>query len=71
MVSGVEDVDSFDESEIQIYTTEGLMTVRGSDLHMSHLNVEDGELMVEGEIDGINYSNVETNKGGFFSRLLR
>ncbi len=70
-ISGVEDVDSFDENEIRIYTTEGLLTVRGNDLHMSHLNVEDGDLIVEGEIDGINYSNVEMNNGGFFSKLFK
>lgn len=70
-VIGVEDVDSFDENEIRIYTTEGLLTINGRDLRMSRLNVENGELMVEGEIDGINYSNVEMQKGGFFSRLLR
>lgn len=70
-VSGVEDVDSFDENEIQIYTSEGMLTVKGSDLHMSHLNVEEGDLMVEGEIDGLNYSNVEENRGGFFSKLFK
>ncbi len=70
-VSGVEDVDSFDENEIRIYTTEGLLTVKGSDLHMSHLNVENGDLVVEGEIDGLNYSNIETNSGGFFSKLFK
>ncbi len=70
-VCGVEDVDSFDENEIRIYTTEGLLTVKGSDLHMSHLNVEDGNLTVEGEIDGLNYSNVEVSNGGFFSKLFK
>ncbi len=70
-ISGVEDVDSFDENEIRIYTSEGLLTVKGGDLHISHLNIEDGDMAVEGEIDGLNYSNVETNSGGFFSKLFK
>ncbi len=70
-VSGVEDVDSFDENEIRIYTSEGLLTVKGRELHMSHLNVEDGNLVVEGEIDGLNYSNTEMSGGGFFGKLFK
>ena len=70
-VSGVEDVDSFDESEIRIYTSEGLLTVKGNDLHLSHLNVEDGDLVVEGDIDGLNYSHVENNSGGCVGRLFK
>lgn len=70
-ISGVEDVDSFDENEIRIYTSEGLLTVKGGDLHISHLNIEEGDMAVEGEIDGLNYSNVETSGGGFFSKLFK
>lgn len=70
-ISGVEDVDSFDENEIQVYTSEGLLTIKGSELHMSNLNVESGEMCVEGEIDSLMYSNVESSRGGFFSKLFR
>lgn len=70
-LSGVEDVDSFDENEIQVYTSEGLLMIKGNDLHISRLNVEDGELMVEGEVDTLAYSNVEQSRGGFFGKLFR
>ena len=68
---GVEDVDSFDENEILVYTTEGLLTIKGRELHIDRLNIEEGELMVEGEIDSLVYSNVEINRGGFFGKLFR
>lgn len=68
---GVEDVDSFDENEILVYTTEGLLTIKGRELHIERLNIEEGELMVEGEIDSLAYSNVEVNRGGFFGKLFR
>ena len=45
-VSGVCDVDSFDEETIVVYTQMGELTVRGNDLHINKLSVETGELKV-------------------------
>lgn len=70
-VSGVEDVDSFDENEIRVYTTEGLLTVKGVELHMSSLCLENGEMAVEGEIDALIYSGESRESGGFFSKLFK
>lgn len=70
-LTGVEDIDSFDENEILAYTTEGLLCIKGKELHISRLNVDDGELLVDGEIDSLVYSNTSQTKGGFFSKLLR
>lgn len=73
MVSAVEDVESFDEEKIVIVTDMGTMTVIGGDFRISKLNVEDGQLVIEGEIDEIQYSDtMHSDKGGgFFSRLFR
>ena len=70
-LTGVEDVDSFDEAEIRVYTSEGQLTIKGEDLHISRLNVDEGELCVEGEIESLVYSNVENRSGGFFSKLFK
>lgn len=70
-ICGVEDVESFDENEIQVYTSEGLLSIKGSELHINKLNTQDGELMVEGNIDSLVYSNTEINRGGFFTKLFR
>ena len=43
-VSGVSDVDSFDELTVVIYTEMGELTVKGEGLHINRLNVETGEL---------------------------
>ena len=58
---GVEDVESFDENEIQVYTSEGLLSIKGSELHINKLNTQDGELMVEGNVDSLIYSNTEVH----------
>ena len=68
-VSGVSDVDSFDDMVVVAYTTMGALTVRGKGLHVKLLNLEEGSLSVEGQIDALSYDDMA--KGGFFSRLLR
>ena len=49
-VSGVEDIDSFDEQAVVIFTQMGELTVKGDDLHINRLSLEVGEILIEGEI---------------------
>ena len=69
-VSGVSDVDSFDEEAVVAFTDIGKLTIRGRGLHINRLSVEVGELAVEGEIDSLAYSDV-SNGGSFFSKVFR
>ena len=72
-VSGVSDIDSFDEQTVVIFTELGELTVKGSELHINRLTLEAGELTVEGEIDALIYSSRQPAKdgGGFFSKVFR
>lgn len=71
-VSGVKDVDSFDESLVILLTELGQLTVKGNGLHISKLNVETGELCVDGEIAAVFYSDDAPRKAsGWFSRMFR
>lgn len=70
-VSGVTDVDSFDEQNIVAYTSLGELTVSGSNLHINRFSAEVGELAVEGEICAVSYSDNRPTQGGFFSRIFR
>ncbi len=70
-VSGVSDVDSFDEETVVIFTDMGELTVRGANLHINRLSVEVGELTVEGDISALIYSDNEPKSGGFFSKVFR
>lgn len=69
-VSAVSDVDSFDETNVVVYTDGGILTVSGQALHIGRLNVETGDLLIEGEIASLVYS-AEKEAGGFFRRLFR
>ena len=71
-VSGVEDVERFDDTAIVLSTSRGTMVVSGSELHIEKLSLDGGDLKVEGEIDAISYEEDQRGgRGGFFSRLLR
>ena len=70
-VSGVSDVDSFDEETVVVFTELGELTVRGSNLHINRLSVEVGELTIEGSIAALIYSDDTPKSGGFFSRGFR
>ncbi len=56
--TGVLDVISFDISEILLETEQGMLNVKGKDLHVNRLNLEKGEVDIEGVIDSLSYSQV-------------
>ena len=71
-VSGVEDVESFDENLIVMLTVRGTLVVRGEDLHIEKLSLDGGDLKVEGDIDAVTYEDdAGGSRGGFLARLLR
>ncbi len=70
-VSAVQEIERFDEEEVVVSTDLGQLSIRGQGLHLNKINVEDGELSVEGQLDSISYSDYGSSKGGFFSKLFR
>ena len=69
-VSGVSDVDSFDDTTVTAYTAQGELVVTGSGLHILRLDLESGSFSLEGHIDTLQYRDA-TPKGSFFGRLFR
>ncbi len=70
-VSGVSDVDSFDEQTVTVFTDLGELTVKGHELHITRLSVDVGELIVEGKIQSISYSDTQPKASGFLSKVFR
>lgn len=68
-LSGITDVDSFDDTSVICVTSLGRLSISGSGLHLHRLDLEGTALSVEGRIDSLNYT--EVRKGGLFGRLLR
>ena len=71
LVTGVEDVLRFDEEEILMDTLAGTLRVEGQGLHVDRLNLDGGELQVEGSVTGLLYEETSPQgAGGFLRRLL-
>ena len=71
MITGVSDVDSFDDQTVVVYTDLGELTVRGNNLHIGKLSVETGELNITGNIYALGYTDDREKGGGLFGKLFR
>ena len=64
-ISGVKDVNSFDEKEISLVTGDGILTIKGENLHVTRLDLEKQEIDIAGKVDSLIYSQGITKaKGG-------
>lgn len=71
-ITGVVDVESFNDECVIVETELGVLAIRGEDLHISKLNLDSSELNVEGDILSLEYSDTEGSKSkGFFGRLFK
>ncbi len=74
-IRGVLNVDSFDEKEILLQTDLGSLCLKGENMHIKQLDLEQGEFAVEGLINSLEYSvagrDARDRGKGFLERLLR
>ena len=74
VLTGVTDVERFDETEVVLHTHGGRLTLTGTGLHVSSLQLEEGRLLVDGVIDSASYDSgmprAGGRRGGFFRRAL-
>lgn len=73
-ITGVNDVLSFDAGEILLETEQGILMIRGQELHVNRLTLEKGEVDVEGRIDSLTYSDTSgygKTAESFVSRLFK
>lgn len=74
LVTGVLDVLSFDLNEVLLETEQGMLMVKGMDLHVNRLNLEKGEVDLSGNIDSVAYSEASSrgkNEESLFGKLFR
>ena len=68
-ISGVLDVLSFDDQVVIVETELGLLNVKGDNLRINKLSIDTSEVIVEGDIYSMIYSEKDTNKKGTTSLL--
>jgi len=72
-ISGVVDLESFDNEEFLVHTVTGLMLVSGNEMKVTQLNLEQGLLAITGNINEIRYMEKGAKDGakGFFGKLFK
>lgn len=70
-INGVSDVLSFDIHEILLETEQGMLMIKGNELHVNRLTLDKGEVDVEGRIDSLTYSDVTASAQKAESLLAR
>lgn len=72
-ISGVLDVLSFDDQVVIVETELGLLTVKGENLRINKLSIDTSEVVVEGEIYNLAYSENDLDKksGGFLNKIFK
>lgn len=72
-VSGVNDVLSFDDQIVMVDTELGLLTVKGENIHINKLSLDTAEVIIEGEISSLSYSqkSIEKSSGTLLSKIFK
>ena len=70
-ITGVTDIDSFDEETVALFTENGELIIRGTSLHIGKIDVDSGNLTLDGQINSIEYSDNIQSRGNIWSRLFR
>lgn len=73
-ISGVLDVLSFDDQVVILETELGLLTVKGENIRINKLSIDTSEVIVEGDISSLAYSdnkNTEKSKGSLISKIFK
>ncbi|RSK25494.1 sporulation protein YabP [Bacillus sp. HMF5848] len=72
-ITGVKQVESFDNEEFLLETVMGFLVVRGQNLHMKNLDVDKGVVSIKGKIFEVTYIDEQHGEKakGFFSKLFK
>lgn len=72
-ITGVKEVDSFDAEEFLLQTNMGYLVVRGQNLQMKNLDVDQGLVSIKGKVYELTYLDEQHGEKakGFFSKMFK
>ena len=71
-MTGIKDVLSFDDEVVVVDSELGLINIKGTDLRVNKISTESGDVIVEGTIRTIEYSDKDlSTRQGFMSRIFK
>lgn len=70
-ITGVDNVDSYNDNTINLSTIKGNLNIRGENLNISKLNLDDGSLKISGSITSLTYVTKEGAPKNLLERLFK
>ena len=74
-LNGVNNVINFDEEKIILQTAEGYLYIMGQELHITALNLDEGKVALEGNVDSMEYkalgADIKARSKNILNRLLK
>lgn len=70
-LSGVSKVQSFDPKEILLETILGVLSIKGEKLSIKHLDLKEGQVEVEGQVDALIYPRHSGSRQNLWGRVFR
>ena len=73
VITGVQDIHSFNENEILLQTEAGKVQIKGEQLHVKSLDLEKGEAEIEGKVNSVSYltKNAQKKEEPLLKRMFR
>lgn len=71
VIDGVVSLGSYDEKEIAMETEQGVLMIKGEGLNIKQLNLEQGNIVVEGTVKGLSYEDDQRQRKGLLERFLK
>jgi sporulation protein YabP len=72
--TGVEDVQHFSDNSITLSTSLGVLNIKGQNMHITRFSLEDGKLIIDGDIDSMTYiqgQKSKENEGGVLKKIFK
>ncbi len=70
-ISGVENAESYNETEVILHTSKGILIVKGEMLNLSKLNIDSGEITINGRISLLEYVEPKKSGGSILGRIFK
>lgn len=70
-VTGVEQVENFNDNTITLVTVNGGMTIKGEGLNISKLNLDDGNVKIDGKVNGVAYTSRDATPKNIMGKLFK
>lgn len=69
-ITGVTKVDTFNEDDVVLHTVMGVINIKGKDMKVNKLNVDTGDMLIEGTIHSMQYLSKDKEKKGSILKNL-